>query len=72
MAKKLLSKDLDKLLVKLETIGSYYGVKKTPEYKKLEDVMSKWKIDCVIEEQLTPRGKPIMYYSDVIDEYLDF
>lgn len=72
MAKKYLSKDLQRLYAKLKEIAQTYGVQENPEYRRVDDIFSRWVIDCIVEESLTPKGEAVNYKVIIPDESIDF
>lgn len=70
--KKLLSKDLEKILDKLNVFADSYDVRETKEFRKLERLLSEWKISCLVEESMTPRGQSVVYNLEEPEELLDF
>jgi len=62
MRKRVLSKDITKLLEKLDEVGNHFDVKETTEYKKINSMMSDWMISCLVEETITSKGDKTVHY----------
>lgn len=70
--KKLLSRDLEKIITKLDSFVDQYDVRGTKEFIKLERLLNDWKISCIVEEELTPKGETVIYNVEDPEEYIDF
>ena len=72
MAKRYMSKDLEKVYDKFKEVAVNYGVKNTVEYRKIDDLMSRWIVSCILEESLTKKGADIIYGTVLSDDSIEF
>lgn len=70
--KKRLSEDLDKMLNDLKLLADKYNVRNAKEFWRLEKAFSEWKISCLVEEELTPKGKPYVYTTESGYDPIDY
>lgn len=70
--RRLLSRDLEKMLEQLKVLMSHYDIKGTREVIELERLLSDWRISCMVEEELTPKGTPISYRMEYPEEFIEF
>ena len=72
MAKKCMSKDLEKIYDKFKEVAGNYGVKNTIEYKKIDDLISRWIVSCIVEESLAKKGARVVYGTVLSDDSIEF
>lgn len=70
--RKLLSNDIEKMIKQLNSFAEQYDVKNAKEFWRLEKTLSEWKISCLVEEALTPKGENVTYCTEKMDDPLDF
>lgn len=70
--RKLLSNDIEKMIKQLNSFAEQYGVKNAKEFWRLEKTLSEWKISCLVEEALTPKGETVTYCTEKVENPLDF
>ena len=73
--RKLLSNDLEKIIKKVDDLLDHYDIKEVKEFKQVRKLLADWKISCIVEEELTPKGEKVVYYveePDIFEEFVNF
>ena len=56
----------------VNSFAEQYDVKNAKEFWRLEKTLSEWKISCLVEEALTPKGETVTYCTEKVENPLDF
>ena len=72
--KKLLSKDIDKIIIRLEKVGNDYNISHSQRLQEVIDKLREIKIEGVITEGTTARKEQAAYneWHDLQDDTLPF
>ena len=73
--RKLLSNDLETIINKVDDLLDHYDIKEVKEFKQIRKLLADWKISCIVEEELTPKGEKVVYYveaPDIFEEFVSF
>ena len=62
--RKLLSNNISKILLELDSMAEFFGVKNSEYYIKIIQLLTEWKAQSIVTEGMTEKNKEFEYLDD--------